>query len=138
MAHTPLLFVSEGECAEQLCSAFKVIGLSLDIIPSLFENKEVCIMEYLRKREKSSAVEIRFRNATLSCLFDGNILCDSSYLFLDDQKDLKDYIEYCNRTYVYNYIMSAWVTEKNCLQVKYNNGDYIFIASPTSALAKVK
>ncbi|MBC5633343.1 hypothetical protein [Parabacteroides hominis] len=136
MAHTSLLFVSEGECAEQLCSAFKVIGLSLDKTPSLFENKEVCILEYLCKGEKNCAVEIRFRNATLSCLFDGNTLCDSSYLFLDDQKDLKDYIEYCNRTYDYNYIMSAWVTEKLCLQVKYNDGDYFFIASPASALCQ--
>ena len=61
----------------------------------------------------SQVMEIRFDILTLSCRFDENDSCDSSFLFLDSSDDFQHCVDYCNEMYVYNSQLNGWIV-KNC------------------------
>lgn len=110
--------------AEHLNSAYKVLKHSFKVIPDLFPDKEICIMDYISSKQNDKAIEIRFDTATLTCIFDENDFCDYSFLFLDNLDHLEHYVDYCNRTYKYNYIRRAWIIGDYCLEISTGKDDY--------------
>ncbi len=112
--------------AEHINSAYRVLQHSYKVIPKLFPGKEVCVMDYISGKQNEKAIEIRFETATLSCLFDENDICDSSFLFLDDFNDLQHYVDYCNKTYIYDYIRRGWIIENHCLEIRGQKEEAIF------------
>jgi hypothetical protein len=110
--------------AEHINSAYKVLKHSFRKIPELFDGKEICVMDYIMKEQKEKAIEIRFDTATLTCTFDEDDFCDYSFLFLDNLEDLHHYVDYCNRTYKYDYIRRAWIVEDYCLEIRVGKDDY--------------
>ena len=109
-----------------------VLKHSFNTIPALFADKEMCIMNYMSKDIKDKAIEIRFDTVTFTCLFDKNDVCDSSFLFLDDLDDLPDYVEYCNKMYDYNLMLSGWMIKDYCFRIKPSKGDFFFALLPIS------
>lgn len=55
--------------AEHINAAFRVLKHSFNTITGLFTDKEICIMDYLRKEQNNKAIEIRFDTVTICSIF---------------------------------------------------------------------
>ncbi len=120
---------SQDRFAESVHFGCKIIGYSFPVISRLFKHNELCIIKYPYGKF-NKVMEIRFEVLTLSCLFDENDICNSSFLFLDSLEDLKYYINYCDKMYVYNLELHAWMIESYCMRINPYRDDYFFSLSP--------
>jgi hypothetical protein len=90
--------------------ASSILGLSYLQVKKRYDDYPICLMYYMEKNTKEDLIEVRFdqEQATLSCVFDKDSTCKSSYLFLDNTESLTEYIEYLNSIYKYDYLECQW------------------------------
>lgn len=55
-------------------------------------------------------VEIRFddEGVTLSCLFNEHEICDYSFLFFDNDKDIELYLNFMNKLFTFDLKENSW------------------------------
>lgn len=116
--------------AELFNVAYQVIKHSFTAIPQMFKDKEICISYYQHKEYKDKVIEIVFDTVVLTCEFDENDLCICTLLFPDDRKNIKPYIDYCNKAYEYNYLLGGWLIENYYLHIRSGEDGYFFALLP--------
>ena len=120
-------------CKEQIKAALQALRTPYKTIKSLFRFNEMTEINYSYKTVKDTIREIRFKNATLNCLFDQYNICNDCILFFDNQIDIFHYIEYCYRTYKYNYESHSWINNEYRIQVYTKNdeaGLHFYLSNP--------
>lgn len=114
------------QCFSKLIhSASSVLQLSFPEVKKRYGDYPICLMYYTEKNIKEDIIEIRFdsEQATLSCTFDMDSACKSSYLFLDHLECLTECIEYLNANYTYDYINCQWKLPDCWLSLKKTKDD---------------
>lgn len=91
----------------------------------------VCAIDYQDKEDTDYVIDIRFDDtkSTITCLFDTNQRCDSSFIFPDHLYPLTDYVSYFNSLYEYDYIGCRWILPGSYLSMKKSNDSRCFMIS---------
>ena len=112
-----------------ISNASDVLNYSLTEIRKKYSEMPICLMEYIEKGIQENIFEIRFddENATLSCGFDDNNLCNICYLFFDDNEVIDEYITYLNDRHDYDFMRSSWILSKCYMKIKITKDDRFFI-----------
>ncbi len=118
------------DVAEHIRLASSVLRHSLLMIPKLFPDKEICTFDYHHNESDNKLVEIRLDTATLTCFLNKNSICDSSFLFLDNTNDLIHYIDYFNRTFVFDHSHQTWLMKKSYICVRKDEKEYFIALYP--------
>jgi len=106
-----------ANCSEQIKAACQAIGAHLETVKIQFRYREKTVVVYSYKDRNECALEIKFENATLNCLFDYNNICIGTFLFLDDPNDISHYIEYCKQACRYDYFLHVWITNSCYIEI---------------------
>lgn len=112
--------------------ASSTLGLSFLQIQKKYNDYPICLMYYMEKDAKEDIIEVRFdqEQATLSCVFDKDATCKSSYLFLDNLEHLTGCIKYLNSIYRYDYLECQWKLPHCQLTLKKTDDDvYLYLYS---------
>lgn len=117
-------------CMEHIALACSAINSSLQSVKTIFYSKELCEIYSSYKEEKNFQLEIRFDEATLTCLFDENDICEGAFLFLDDLMDITYYIEHCNKTYPCNGALQGWLLNDCLIQINTDNKECSLLFLP--------
>lgn len=117
----------QANFAAHIRSAYSALKCPLTAIFQLFPDREVSLIEYSHNGLNDKLVEVRLEAATLSCLFDANHRCDTSFLFLDNLDDLAHYIAHCNNTYRYDYLLKVWKATDYSVKVQKGEKDYFLV-----------
>lgn len=101
-------------------NAISVLNLHHQDLKEKFPNNPMCFMEYYEKVDSKNVIEVRFdtEKVTLTCVFNEQKKCISSYLFFDNHIDVLNYIEYIKNNFTYDYIASRWLISHNIMSVK--------------------
>lgn len=68
---------------------------------------------------------IEFDSADLICVFDKDKICGGVAIFLKEQPDIIDYISYCRKRYIYNYLLQNWlIDDSTTIQIDYDNTEF--------------
>lgn len=119
----------QSSFAAHIRSAHRVLKCPLTAIFQLFPDREVSLIDYSHDGLDDKLVEVRLETATLSCLFDANHRCDTSFLFLDNLNDLAHYIAHCNAAYRYDYLLKRWKAADHSVDVRKGEKDYFFVVT---------
>ena len=77
---------------EQITAACHTLHTPYDTVKLLFQDKDLTEINLSGIQGKDTMPEVRFKNATLNCLFDQNNICIGSVLFLDNPANIFNYI----------------------------------------------
>lgn len=107
-----------------------VLRLSHNEIKEGYSDNAMYVMEYIETGTKEDIIDILFDDpqATLSCTFDENGICNASYIFFDNLDEVNTYISYLNKTYKYDFIRNYWVLSDSFLSVKEAKDDICFVS----------
>lgn len=105
--------------------ASSTLGLSFLQVKKKYNDYPICLMYYMEKNTKEDLIEVRLdqEQATLSCVFDKDSTCKSSYLFLDNTESLTECIEHLNSIYKYDYLECQWRLPGCWLTLKKTDSD---------------
>lgn len=100
-------------------------------IRKLFPNKDIRVINEIKKGSKEKLMEIRLDKATLSCAFRQGKLCEESYIFLDSPTELYDYIDFCTSEFPYKDLVDIWNLMDCDLQINEMDKEFIFTLRPS-------
>lgn len=103
--------IPQADIAEQFQSATGVLNSPLRVIIDRFSDREPVVVDCHSSRIKEKYIEIKFDSAVLTCLLDNDNICTASNLYLHSLASLMRYIDHCNRTYIYDHSLRAWITQ---------------------------
>ncbi|WP_165025910.1 MULTISPECIES: hypothetical protein [unclassified Dysgonomonas] len=120
--------ISNEYCAILINCSSLVLRLSHDKIKESYSDNPMYVKEYIAKGVKENIIDILFddQRATLSCTFDENNICNTSYIFLDNLDELGYYIIYLNGKYDYDYIRNRWTLPNSFISIEKTKDDIYF------------
>lgn len=121
--------MNETNYLELTNCAISVLNLTKDEIRHKFPDHPVCFIEFSQKMNSENLIEIRFdkEKNTLTCTFDEEMKCNSSYLFIDEEVEIKSYVEYLKNKFFYDYLGSRWMIYNYVMSVKKIDGIICFM-----------
>lgn len=119
---------SNEYCAILINCSSLVLRLSHDEIKESYSDNPMYVAEYIENGVKENIIDLLFEDqkATLSCTFDKNNTCNTSYIFFDNLDELNNYISYLNKTYAYDYIRSCWTLPNSFISIEKTKDDIYF------------
>lgn len=96
------------------------LNLSEKQIREKFSEYPVCLMDYIEKEVNEKSIEIRFdkEEATLTCIFDDEGVCNQVFLFPDKNEVIEELISRFEKVYKYDYIRNKWIASDFSIRVK--------------------
>lgn len=128
----PKIGSASRECAGLINCTQLVLRLTHDEIREGYSNNPLYLTECIENGIHQNSIEIRFddKRATLSCSFDANNICITCHIFLDNVKEIFNYITYLQNTYSYDFIRCCWLlTDKSYLSVRTTKDDIFIVSS---------
>jgi len=94
-----------------------------------FPDNPISFTEYYEKENSKNVIEIRFdaQKVTLTCVFNEQKRCISSYVFFDNHLDVLNYIEYIKDSFTYDYISNRWLIFHSFMIIKKIDGIMSFM-----------
>lgn len=105
-----------------------VLRLSHNEIKESYSDNPMYVKEYIVKGICENIIDILFddEGATLSCTFEENNTCNTSYIFFDDLDEVGNYVSYLNNKFTYDYIQNCWILPESFLSIERTNDDIYF------------
>lgn len=108
------------------------LTLSEKQIRENFAEYPICLMDYIEKEVNEKSIEIRFdkEEATLTCIFDDEGVCNQVFLFPDKNEMVEKLITHFEKAYNYDYIRNRWIGSDFSIRVKpvvQLTGDYFLL-----------
>jgi len=112
--------LSEQYYTELIGHASSVLKLSLSQIKEKYLDYPLCIMDYIEKDIHEKSIEVRFdkEEITLTCTFNDEGCCDSTFLFPDNDQLLEDFVSYLTENHDYSFVKSRFMLGNCFLKVK--------------------
>lgn len=100
--------------------ASSVLKLSLSQIKEKYIEYPLCLMNYIEKGIHEKSIEVRFdkEEVTLTCTFNNEGSCDSTFLFPDDDRIIEEIVSYLTDNYDYSFVKSRFMLSNCFLTVK--------------------
>lgn len=100
--------------------ASSVLKLSLPQIKEKYADYPLYLIDYIEKDINEKSIEIRFDkdNSTLTCTFDEDGNCDTSFLFPDDDKLIEEFVGHLTEYHDYSFMKSRFILGNCYLKIK--------------------
>lgn len=112
--------LSEQFYTELIGHASSVLKLSLSQIKEKYIDYPLCLMDYIEKDIHEKSIEVRFdkEGVTLTCTFNNEGNCDSTFLFPDSDQLIEDFVDYLTDNHDYSFVRSRFMLGNCYLKVK--------------------
>ena len=112
--------LSEQFYTELIGHASSVLKLSLSQIKEKYIDYPLCLMDYIEKDIHEKSIEVRFdkEEVTLTCTFNNEGKCDSTFLFPDSDQLIEDFVDYLTDNHDYSFVRSRFMLGNCYLKVK--------------------
>lgn len=113
-----------------------VLKCNKDTIKQFFPKAEFWNINYINQLDDTDEtyLEIRVEGATITCAFDKETnLCDSSFVFFDDDNNLNNFVRICNMLYRYDLNNGYWYSSHYTISLKKDKKDIAFMFAPIKA-----
>lgn len=107
-------------------TALSIIGESTRTIQKKHFIKRISALFFdIQKNFDKILLELRFKREriTLLCIFEKNKICETVYIFLDDQRDLDVIAGYLGRRYPESICLDFWLSQNSALSIETNKFD---------------
>lgn len=100
--------------------ASSVLNLSISQIKEKYMQYPMCLMDYIEKDIHEKSIEIRFDKdeVTLTCTFNEEGNCNTTFLFPDNDVLIDDFVSYLTEHHDYNFVRSRFMLGNCYLKVK--------------------
>lgn len=99
------------DCAGSISLACSILKLSLQEAKALLQYRIFSEISYYDNGIRDICLNIELDSAYLTCVFDKEMICGGVIIHLEKWSDILDYINYCKKRYIYNYISRSWFIE---------------------------